>query len=99
MILADATVDAFLKQTLGWKYGLFKTFAPADTEDQAAATILSVGDAQAGDVPTKEHAAALALYKKISDAGYGGQVTPSQCAALAHAVYQAVLKRRAATTV
>lgn len=95
--LGDQILDAFLKQTLGWKYGIFTAMAPAGTEDRAVKLIVETADAQPGDVPAKEHAAALALYKVIADYGQGGQVTSSQCAAVAHAVYQAVLKSRATT--
>lgn len=93
-VLAVNTLDAFLRQVLGWKYGMFRAFAPANTEQKAAELIVSTADAYDGDVPGKEHAAAEAVYKQICDAGYGGQVTSSQCAVVAHSVYQAVLKSR-----
>lgn len=93
-VLAVNTLDAFLRQALGWKYGMFRSFAPADTEQKAAELIVNTADAYEGDVPAKEHAAAVAVYKQIRDAGYGSQVTSSQCAVVAHSVYQAVLKSR-----
>jgi hypothetical protein len=87
--VGEQAAHAFLSPILGWKEFMVRQYEP-----KAVQLIVETADKQAGDVPTKEHAAAMALYRSISDAGYGGQVTSTQCASLCVAVYQAVLKAR-----
>lgn len=88
--VGEQAAHAYLSNLLGWK-----EFFVSKYEPNAVQIIVNTADATSGDVPAKEHAAGLAIYKAISDAGYSSQVTPTQCGALAVAVYQAVLKGRA----
>lgn len=87
--VGEQAAHAFLSALLGWKEFLVQRYEP-----NVVGLIVDTADKTAGAIPAKEQAAADAVHKAISDAGYGDRVTPTQCSALAVAVYQAVLKAR-----
>jgi hypothetical protein len=86
----ETALIAWLKKTLGFK----SMFIPEQTEKDGTILIIKAMDATEGDEAAKAHAAAGSLYQSISDAGYGSQVTTTQCAACAVVVVDAVIRGR-----
>lgn len=69
----------------GWK----ANFVPWNDYEQGAQLVLSTWDASAPQNDATYVKCANVLYKTISDAGYGNQVTVEQCKAGAKAVLAA----------
>lgn len=88
----------YVESVDGWE----ANFVPWGTYEQGAQLVLNAWDSavptQTADANTtglamRKAACGMALYKSISDAGYGGRVTPQQCAAGADAVLSAAKRQ------
>ena len=93
--VGEAALTAYVKRVEGFK----AYFVPEAAERDGAIMVIkawnAVGQADNSDAEALKRAnCGMALYRAIVKAGYGSDVTPTQCAEAANEVVAAVLKAR-----